>query len=111
MSLTSPNHVLHGTSRKSGKVHSDTVYWVDIQLAQRKGLTFYQTRCNAIFLYDTLPAYCISKAVVMKSEEIKNRKVHVSPRPPPTISFFTIIGRVIWILMLQEAVKTSNESN
>ena len=29
---------------------------------------------------------------------------YVSPRPPP-------IGRVIWILMLQEAVKTSNESN
>ena len=40
--------------------HQDTVYWVDIQLAQRKGLQFYQTRCNAIILHDTLPAYCIS---------------------------------------------------
>ena len=27
--------------------HQDTVYWVDIQLVQRKGLKFYQTRCNA----------------------------------------------------------------
>ena len=28
-----PNHVLHLTSKRSGKVHHDTVYWVDIQLA------------------------------------------------------------------------------
>ena len=51
------------------------VYWVDIQLAQRKGLKFYQTRCNAIILYDTLPACCISKVVWMESGEIKNEKV------------------------------------
>ena len=69
------------------KRHQDTVYWVDIQLAQRKGLKFYQTRSNAIILYDTLPAYCISKAIVMKSEEIIFQKVFVSPRPPPKISY------------------------
>ena len=63
------------------------MYWVDIQLAQRKGLKFYQTRSNAIILYDTLPAYCISKVIVMKSEEIKNQKEKVSPRPPPKISY------------------------
>ena len=63
------------------------MYWVDIQLAQRKGLKFYQTRSNAIILYDTLPAYCISKVVVMESEEIIHEKVHVSPRPPPKISY------------------------
>ena len=33
------------------------------------------------------PAHCISKAIVMKSEEIKNQKVYVSLRPPPTISY------------------------
>ena len=33
------------------------------------------------------PAYCISKVVVMESGEIMYEKVHVSPRPPPTISF------------------------
>ena len=69
------------------KVHQDTVYWVDIQLAQEKGLKFYQTRSNAVILYDTLPACCISKAIVMKSEEIIYEKVYVSPRPPPTISY------------------------
>ena len=71
--------------QKNWKVHQDTVYWVDIQLAQRQGLKFYQRRCNAIILYDTLPACCISKVVVMESGEIVFEK-YVSPRPPPTIS-------------------------
>ena len=67
--------------------------WIDIEpgaqfdLAQRKGLKFYQTRSSAVILYDTLPAYCISKKIVMESEEIIYQKVYVSPQPPPTISF------------------------
>ena len=73
--------------KQKWKRHQDTVYWVDIQLAQRKGLMFYQTRCNAIILYDTLPAYCISKIVVMKSHEIIHQKVFASPRQPPKISY------------------------
>ena len=73
--------------KQKWKVHQDTVYWVDFQLAQRKRLKFYQTRSNAVILYDTLPAYCISKAIVMKSEEIMYQKVYVSLRPPPTISY------------------------
>ena len=59
----------------------------DVQLAQQKGLKFYQTRCNAIIFYDTLPAYCFPKVVVMESGEIIFERVYVSPRPPPTISF------------------------
>ena len=58
------------SSKQKWKVHQDTVYRVDFQLAQRKGLKFSQTRSNAVILYDTLPACCISKAIVMKSEEI-----------------------------------------
>ena len=77
--------------QKRWKRHQDTVYWVDIQLAQRKGLKFCQTRCNAIILHDTFPPYCISKAIVRKSEEIKNQQVYASPRPPPKTSF-----RDIW---------------
>ena len=73
--------------QKKWKRHQDTVYWVDIQFAQQKGFKFYQTRSNAIILYDTLPAYCIPKVVVMKSEEIIYQKVHVSPRHPQKISF------------------------
>ena len=68
-------------------MHQDTVHWVDIQLAPRKGLKFYQTRSNAVILYGTLPAYCISKVVVMNSEEVIYQQVYVSPRPPPTISY------------------------
>ena len=75
------------SNEKKWKIHQDTVYWVDIKLAQKKGLNFYQTRSNAIILYDTLPAFCISKAIVMKSEEIIYQTVCVSPRPPPTISY------------------------
>ena len=52
------------------KKHQDTVYWVDINLAQQKGLKFYQIRSNAVILYDTLPAYCMLKVVVMVSGEI-----------------------------------------
>ena len=73
--------------KKTWKRHQDTVHWVDIQLAQRKRFKFYQTRCNAIILYDTLPAYCIPKAIMMGSGEILHEKVYASPRPPPKISF------------------------
>ena len=62
------------------------MYWVDIQLAQRKGFKFYQTRCNAIILYDTLPAYCIPKVVRLKNGEVLYEKANMSPRPPPKIS-------------------------
>ena len=82
-----PNIIdLEAPSGKSKK-HQNTVYWVDIKLAQKKGFTFYQTRSNAIILYDTIPAYCIPKAVMMETGEIKNEKVYASSRPSPKISF------------------------
>ena len=55
--------------QKTWKKHQDTVYWVDIKLAQRKGFKFYQTRSNTIILYDTLPAYWIPKALKMETGE------------------------------------------
>ena len=85
LDLTKPR--LASYKQKKWKVHQDTVYWVDTQLAQRKGLKFCQTRSNAVILHDTLPAYCISKAIVMKSGDIIYQKVYVSPRPPQTISY------------------------
>ena len=54
LDLTKPRLASH---KQKWKRHQDTVCWVDIKLAQQKGLKFYQTRCNAIILYDTLPAY------------------------------------------------------
>ena len=55
--------------------------------AQKKGFKFYQTRSNAIILYDTLPAYCIPKAIMMETGEIIYEKVYASHGPPPKISF------------------------
>ena len=68
------------------KKHQDAVYWVDIDLAIRKGLTFYHTRSNAIILQRTLPAYCIPKVVRLKTGEVLYEKAYMSPRPPPKIS-------------------------
>ena len=68
------------------KKHQDAVFWVDINLAIQKGLTFYQTRSNAIILQGTLPAYCIPKVVRLKTGEVLNEKSYMSPRPPPKIS-------------------------
>ena len=72
--------------QKTWKKHQNTVYWVDIKLAQKKGLKFCQTRSNAIILQETLPAYCIPEVVRMETGDIKNEKVFESPRLPPKIS-------------------------
>ena len=71
---------------KAWKKHRNTVYWVDIELAQRKGVKFYKTRSNAIILRETLPAYCIPKVVRMETGEVVFEKVFASPRPHPKIS-------------------------
>ena len=71
---------------KTRKKHQNTVYWVDSNLAPKKGLKFYQTRSNAIILHETLPAYCIPKVVRMETGEVKYEKVYALPRPPPKIS-------------------------
>ena len=51
------------------KRHQDAVFWVDTDLAIKEGLTFYQTRSNAIILQGTLPAHCISKVERFKTGE------------------------------------------
>ena len=60
--------------QKVWKKHQNTVCLVDIKLAQEKGFKFYQGRSNVIILYDTLPTYCIPKAIMTGSEEIKKRE-------------------------------------
>ena len=68
------------------KRHQDAVFWVDINLSIREGLTFYQTRSNAIILQGTLPAHCIPKVERLKTGEVLFEKPYLSPRPPPKIS-------------------------
>ena len=73
--------------QKKWKKHQNTVCWVDIKLAPKKGSKFYQTRSNAFILNDTLPACCFPKVIMMGTGEIIFEKVYASPRPPPEISF------------------------
>ena len=47
--------------KQQWKVHQNAVYWINTRLAQRKGLTFYQMRSNAIILHDTLTSFCNEK--------------------------------------------------
>ena len=82
--LNAPRHAQY--VHKAWKKHQNTVYWVDINLALKKGLKFYQTRSNATILHETLPAYCIPKVVRMETGEVIYEKVYASPRPPPKIS-------------------------
>ena len=68
------------------KRHQDAVFWVDIDLAIKEGLTFYQTRSNAIILQGTLPAHCMLKVERLKTGEMLYERRYLSPRPPPKIS-------------------------
>ena len=68
------------------KKHQDAENWVDTDLAIRTGLTFCQTRSNAIILQETLPADCIPKVVRLKTGEVLYEKAYMSPRHPPKIS-------------------------
>ena len=68
------------------KRHQDAVFWVDIDLAIKEGVTFYQTRSNAIILQGTLPAHCIQKVERLKTGEKLYERQYFSPRPPPKIS-------------------------
>ena len=60
--------------------------WVDINLAQKKGLKFYQTQSNAIILHETLQACCTPKVVRMETGEVIYEKVYMSPRLPPKVT-------------------------
>ena len=82
--LNAPRHAQY--MHRAWKKHQNTIYWVDINLALKKGLKFYQTRSNAIILLETPRAYCIPKDVRMETGEVKYEKVYASPRPPPKIS-------------------------
>ena len=79
---------------------------VDIKLAQEIGFEFYQTRSNAIILYDTLPAYCIPKVVRMENEQIMYETVFASLRPK-----ISMIGRKNWVQKLLDNQKAPNQPN
>ena len=77
---------LHHVERDTCTVHGRSIktrYLGLIDLAIKGGLTFCQTRSNAIILRGTLPAYCIPKVERLKIGEVLYEKSYLSPRPPP----------------------------
>ena len=65
--LISINHVEHNTCTVLGRNIKTRYFGLILILRFKKGLTFYQTRSNAIILQGTLPAHCISKVVRLKT--------------------------------------------
>ena len=100
-----PEHIDFSVPRRAQYVHSawkrhqDAVFWVDIDLAIREGLTFHQTRSNAIILPGTLPAYCIPKVERLKTGEVLYERPYLSPRP------LTIgpEGMINWVIQLNNS--------
>ena len=77
---------MHNTCIAHGRNTKTRYIGLILILQFGKGLTFYQTRSNAIILQGTLPAYCIPKVVRLKTGEVLYEKGYISPRPPPKIS-------------------------
>ena len=75
--VTQPRFAVY---KQNWKIHQNTVYWANMRIAQKNGLTFHQKRSNAIILHNTLPAVCIEKVVVMISGEEFFNKVYDSRR-------------------------------
>ena len=71
--------------QKTWKPHQNMVNWCNLELAQERGLQFYQTRSHAIVLYSTLPAVCIEKVLCMKAKNALYQKVRLTPRVPRVV--------------------------
>ena len=79
---------MHNTCTVLGRNIKTRYFGLILILRFKKGLTFYQTRSNAIILQETLPlpAYCIPEVVRLKTGEDLYEKSYMCPRPPPKIS-------------------------
>ena len=79
-----PEYIQFSVPRRAKYVHSawkrhqDAVFWVEIDLAIKEGLTFYLTRSNATILQGTLPAPCILKVERLKTGEVLYERQYVS---------------------------------
>ena len=69
----------------------DTVYWFDLTSAQDKGLEFWQTKSNAIVLYDPMPSECLVTALNWvkgcEEPEVLHRKIVLHPQRAPSVMF------------------------
>ena len=67
--------------KNTWKHFQDTALWCNLKLAQQRGLQFYQTRSNAVILYDTLLAKFVEKAICVKTKDQLYQRESVILRP------------------------------
>ena len=58
----------------------DAVYWVRLSRAQDYGWQFWQTKSNAIIVYQSAPNHCIERVVSDNGDRIPFQKL-LTPRP------------------------------
>ena len=96
--------------QKVWKKHQNTVYWVYIKLAQKKGFQFFQTTSNVIIFCDTLSLLYPRRLSWWDLEKSCTRKYvrHLDflQRFP-----WNVIGGKNWAQKLLEMVKTHNKPN
>ena len=68
-------------NKNTWKRFQNTVFWCNVKLAQQRRLQFYQTRSNAVILYDTLLAEFSGKAICMKTKDQLHQREGVILRP------------------------------
>ena len=66
--------------KNTWKRSQNNIFWCNLELAQERGLQFYQARSRATVLFNTLPAACIEKAVCVKTSDELYLKVRLTPR-------------------------------
>ena len=59
----------------------NTVFWCNLKLSLQRALQFYQTRSNAVILFDTLLAEFVEKAICMKTKDQLHQRESVILRP------------------------------
>ena len=67
--------------KNTGERFQNTLCWCNLKLAEQRGLQVYQTRSNAVVLYDTLPADFIEKSICMKTKDQLYQRESVTLRP------------------------------
>ena len=80
--LDKPSIAVH---KNVWRIPQNTVFWCTVKLAQRIGLQFYQTRSNAVAMFNSLPAICFEMVVFMKTGEDLYCKAYQSPRSPRVV--------------------------
>ena len=63
------SHARIAPYKNTWKRFQNTVVWCNLKLLQQRGQQFYQTRSNAVILFDTLPAEFIEKAIWVKTKD------------------------------------------